>query len=833
TLRKYQIPGPRVIPPQGFMVIYEDVLTNAETALVPFALGARGDEVVLSVASNNVLTGFRTVVEFGPAARGVSFGRHVTSDGRVEFVALEARTFGADDPGSVEEFRTGRGASNAPPRVGPVVISEIMYHPPDLGALDNARDEFIELRNVTTAPVALFEQGHGWRLRDGVDFDFRAGTVLPPGGELLVVGFDPANDPEALAGFRARYNLPASTVVVGPWSGRLANDSDEIELRRPEVTEGAEEPAYILVERVRYADASPWPPQADGTGYSIQRRAEKAFANDPTNWVADVPNPGPASAQTDSDGDGLPNAWEIEHGLDPFNPADVGLDPDGDGLSNGQEYQTGTDPRDPTSGLWLSVTRGVAEELVLSFSAAANLGYVVEAAESLAGPWRLLRSFAAESTNRVVSFGVPANGARRFFRLRLAGAQAPGTVDYVVHISLDGLGATYLERYVAEAPGAFPTFARLMREGAYTFNARCDYDISETIPNHATMLTGRPVMQPVGYPDTTHHGYNNNFPGAADTFHTHGNPAVPYKASLFDVAHDHGLATAFYASKTRLAICDRSYDDFNGGLDLIGLDDGRDKIDFASVADLSGAAISNEVNRVLADLSGPGPRNYSFIHLAEPDLTGHAVGWGTPGWSNAVRLVDAELGRILDAITGNPILADRTAVIVTADHGGGGVNPRGHTEAYHVTNYTIPFFVWGPGIPGGQNLYLLLNNRADPGTNRVEPHVLPQPLRAGDSGNLGLSLLGLPPIPGSFHVPEFAPGNGPLRVNSITALGGGQVQLEISVPANKGCTILSAPTPTGPTWTAVASYPAVSSNRVMRVTVAQNGANGFYRLRTP
>lgn len=56
-----------------------------------------------------------------------------------------------------------------------------------------------------------------------------------------------------------------------------------------------------------------------------------------------------AETITDSDGDGMPDAWEIQYGFDPDDASDASRDDDGDGYTNREEYEEGTDPSSSSS----------------------------------------------------------------------------------------------------------------------------------------------------------------------------------------------------------------------------------------------------------------------------------------------------------------------------------------------------------------------------------------------------------------------------------------------------------------------------------------------------
>ena len=211
NLRKYQVPANTIVPAHGYILLKESQF-NSDQASEKFAFSSsKGETVFLSQAIKSTLTGHRAAAEFGASFNGVSFGRMVTSQG-VDYAATVTKTL---------------GAANSAPRISPVIISEIMYHPMSTNDLL----EFVELRNVSNAPVKLFDEAHAtncWQLAGGVEFTFPSNTSIGAGETIVIVPFDPVNDVAARDLFTATYTGGAR--LFGPFTGKLDNTADEVRL---------------------------------------------------------------------------------------------------------------------------------------------------------------------------------------------------------------------------------------------------------------------------------------------------------------------------------------------------------------------------------------------------------------------------------------------------------------------------------------------------------------------------------------------------------------------------------------------------------------------------
>jgi hypothetical protein len=268
---KYRIPADTMISPGGYLVFDEedfnasglDTDTQNDNP-ADFALdGAHGDSVWLleTDASGNV-TRYVDHVTFSAAANGESFGRW--PDGSGSLWPMSEVTL---------------GQTNAGPRVGPVIISEIMVDP---GEMSDAKDlEYVELCNPTDAAVDL----SAWRLRKGIDFEFEQGATLSAGGTCLILSFNPdkAGNEARVARFRLFYGLDQTVALFGGYEGWLDNSGDRIQLQRPDEPP-VDEPdftPYLIVDEVEYGSGESWP---EASGQSLVRLSADAFGNDAASW---------------------------------------------------------------------------------------------------------------------------------------------------------------------------------------------------------------------------------------------------------------------------------------------------------------------------------------------------------------------------------------------------------------------------------------------------------------------------------------------------------------------------------------------------------------------
>jgi hypothetical protein len=284
-LKKYPIPNGTTIDVYDYIVFYENLHFGINHGNnTPFALSENGERVYLSFGEGGQWTGICDDRKFGASETGVSFGIYTTSTGIVEFVSMDPNT-----PGELNGY----------PKVGPIVINEIMYN----SGTDDPDTEYIELHNIEDYNVTLqvydpcITDYVPWQFTKGIEYIFPLGTTIPANGYLIV-----AKDTSQ---FTTRYgSMPPGVLVKGPFAGgtKLSNDGENVEISMPGDVDPCEPNIryYIRIDNVIYSDGShhenfpgldPWPREADGDG-SLQRINPNLYGNDVNNWYADSPTPG-------------------------------------------------------------------------------------------------------------------------------------------------------------------------------------------------------------------------------------------------------------------------------------------------------------------------------------------------------------------------------------------------------------------------------------------------------------------------------------------------------------------------------------------------------------
>ncbi len=325
-----------------------------------FKLDGDGDQVLLldTAAKSRALLDW---VRFGPQIRDLTIGRVPDGTGPWQLTkpTLKGPNVAAElgDPGLV-------------------TVNEWMPNPA-------SGDDWFELHNPGALPVDL----SGWHVSD----DLTAPTkhALP---ELTFLGAGP----DAFLKLVADGSSGGAGNHVG---FKLDNKGESI---------GLATPGGVPVSQISYPAAT--------KGVSEGRLPDSSanLVRFPT-----LPTPGAAN-RADADLDGVPDDWELAHGLSSADPADALADSDGDGVGNRDEFLAGTDPRDAASALRATLPGSTAGSLTLRFNASPGVAYRVEATDSLSpADWTPVIRIPARPGDRALDVTVPEAAWPRFFRVSL------------------------------------------------------------------------------------------------------------------------------------------------------------------------------------------------------------------------------------------------------------------------------------------------------------------------------------------------------------------------------------------------------------------------------
>ena len=280
TPKKFRIPGGTTILAGGYLLFTENDFNTGPSA---FSFSSKGDEAYLfsGDASGNP-NGYFHGFSFDGAQNGVSFGRYLNSQGDEHFIAQSQQHLWLRERAA--QGRPRHHLRNSLSPAGRLSGTNV---------LDNTDDEFVELQNITANAVPLFDPAFPTNTLEAG----RCGPLhIPDEREFPQADFSSSSvsilhEPSALAELPRALWTRHECARLRPVVRQLDNSDAKWNSIGPTHRMGRRA-VHACRARALHRFA-PWDAIADGFGASLQRLVVGAYGNDPTNWIAGAPSPGP------------------------------------------------------------------------------------------------------------------------------------------------------------------------------------------------------------------------------------------------------------------------------------------------------------------------------------------------------------------------------------------------------------------------------------------------------------------------------------------------------------------------------------------------------------
>jgi predicted AlkP superfamily pyrophosphatase or phosphodiesterase len=260
--------------------------------------------------------------------------------------------------------------------------------------------------------------------------------------------------------------------------------------------------------------------------------------------------------------------------------------------------------------------------------------------------------------------------------------------ERVIIVSIDGLRPDAIGAAGAE------TLGRLIERGAYCATAQTIRP-SVTLPSHTSMLTGLDSERHQVFWNSYRSGYLPHPTVFSVVAQCGGDCAMLFSKDKFHfLANPKCVAFVYGPPPPERAPPPEDYRDPEQQETLL-----QRQRDAAMHPDERNTT-ADDLARVFCSTWPRKPFAVTFLHFRETDEKGHRRGWMSPEYLEALRGIDHALSAVIATVERNGGF-EKTALIVTADHGGSGRDHYWFFMPGKVEHMTIPWICVGPGVPQG------------------------------------------------------------------------------------------------------------------------------------